>query len=181
MRIKKLRLPENHVSLAETQHLLGSLYTKKDRHSDSIPMLKSALVAYKSCRDCEVIKSDVLDLLGSAYARIGETGHAILSYEHSLKIKKAIVGREDVACANVLMEIGRLKSAKEDIDGALIAFKEGAFLLMRRVLHRRPPPNSCILPLSLSLSEADTQIDVQQEPSQERRASHTGGTYTGAP
>jgi len=160
MRIKKLRLPENHVSLAETQHLLGSLYTKKGRHSDSIPMLKSALVAYKSCRDCEVIKSDVLDLLGAAYAMIGETGHAILSYEHSLKIKRVIVGREDVACANVLMEIGRLKSAKEDIDGALIAFKEGAFLTeASRVASSSP--HSFTLSSARSLSEADTQSDVQ--------------------
>ena len=124
--IIKLRfLPEKHMSMAETQHLLGSLYIKKNKFTPAIPLLKSALLGYKGSRDCEIIKSDVLDLLGSAYAKLGENDHAILSYEHSLKIKIVVVGKDGVACANVLMEIGKLKSLEDDIDGALVAFKEG--------------------------------------------------------
>ena len=113
------------MSLAETKHLLGSLYMRKENFAHVVPLLKSALVAYRGSRDCEIMKSDVLDLLGNAYSKIGEVDHAILSYEHSLKIKKVVVGTESTPCANVLMEIGKLKSKKNDIDGALVAFKEG--------------------------------------------------------
>ncbi len=113
------------MSLAETLHLLGSLYNKKGTYAPAIPLLNSALVAYRGRRDCEIMKSDVLDLLGSAYAKIGDTDNAILSYEHSLKIKQSVVGVETIPCANVLMEIGKLKYLNNDDDGALAAFKEG--------------------------------------------------------
>lgn len=113
------------MSLAETLHLLGSLYIKKGTCALAIPLLNSALIAYRGRLDCEIMKSDVLDLLGSAYTKIGDTDDAILSYEHSLKIKKSVVGEGTIPCANVLMEIGRLKSLKKDDDGALAAFKEG--------------------------------------------------------
>ena len=127
LKIKESKLPETHMSLAETRHLLGSLYIKKNKFTLAIPLLKSALVSYRGSRDCDVMKSDVLDLLGNAYTKLGENDHAILSYEHSLKIKKVVVGKDHVACANVSMEIGKLKSKKDDIDGALIAFKEGEY------------------------------------------------------
>lgn len=120
-------LPANHMSLAETQHLLGSLYINTDGFVRAIPLLKSALVGYKGSREVEILKSDVLDLLGKAYMKTGENAHAILSYEHSLKMKKVVVGKDCVACANVLMEIGKLKSLSDDIAGALVAFKEGDF------------------------------------------------------
>jgi tetratricopeptide (TPR) repeat protein len=123
--IKLRSLPEKHMSLAETQHLLGSLYLKKNKFAPAVPLLKSALKGYKGSPDCQIIKSDVLDLLGSVYASIGETEAAILSYKHSLRIKKVTVGSNGAACANVLMEMGKLKSLKDDIDGALIDFKEG--------------------------------------------------------
>lgn len=118
-------LPDNHMSLAETLHLMGSLYIKKGTCAPAIPLLNSALIAYRGRVDCEIMKSDVLDLLGCAYETIGDTDDAILSYEHSLMIKKSVVGEETIPCANVLMEIGRLKSLKKDDDGALAAFKEG--------------------------------------------------------
>ncbi|KAL7533737.1 hypothetical protein ACHAXR_005416 [Thalassiosira sp. AJA248-18] len=129
LNVKISKLSEKHMSLAETRYLLGSLYIKKDKFAPAIPLLQSALIAYKSSRDCEIIKSDVLDLLGNAYAQLGDNEHAILSYVHSLKIKKVVVGKDHVACANVQMEIGKLKQ-KDDIDGALLAFKEGDFQLI---------------------------------------------------
>ena len=113
------------MSLAETKHLLGSLYVKKKNFESAIALLKSALIAYRGSRDCEIMKSDVLDLLGNAYANIGEQDYAILSYEKSLKIKTVVVGSEATPCANVLMELGKLKFVKGDVDGALVAFKEG--------------------------------------------------------
>jgi tetratricopeptide (TPR) repeat protein len=128
LEIKQSKLSEKHMSLAETQHLLSSLYIRTEMFEPAIPLLKNALVAYRNSRgDCEIIKSDVLDLLGSAYAQLGDDGHAVLSYEHSLKIKKVVVGKDHVACANVQMEIGKLKSRMDDIDGALVAFKDGEF------------------------------------------------------
>lgn len=123
--IKKDKLSEKHMSLAETQHLLGSLYIKKKNFEPVIPLLKSALIAYRGSKDCEIMKSDVLDLLGNAYANVDEVDYAILSYEKSLKIKRVVVGAETAPCANVLMELGKLKVSKDDIDGALVAFKEG--------------------------------------------------------
>lgn len=131
LEIKSRHLSEKHMSLAETKHLLGSLYMKKNNVAPVVPLLQSALVAYRGTRHCEIMKSDVLDLLGSAYAKLGEVDHAILSFEHSLKIKKVVVGPDTIPCANVLMEIGKLKSKKDDIDGALAAFKEGDFVLMK--------------------------------------------------
>ena len=95
MKIKKAKLSQKHMSLAESQHLLGSLYIKKGNLNDAVPLLNSALADYRGSRDCEIIKSDVLDLLGNAYAQLGETSHAILSYEHSLKIKKIVVPRAE--------------------------------------------------------------------------------------
>ena len=81
------------------------------------------------------MKSDVLDLLGLAYANLGENDHAILSYEHSLMIKKVVVGPDGSPCANVLMEIGKLKSLKDDVDGALVAFKEGDYHIYAHFLY----------------------------------------------
>ena len=127
LKIKKSKLPEMHMSVAESLHLLGTLYVQKGTCAPAIPLLNSALVAYRGKKDCEIIKSDVLDLLGHAYAKIGDTDDAFLSYEHSLKIKQSIVGKETIPCANVLLEIGRLKSLKNDYDGALAAFKEGEY------------------------------------------------------
>lgn len=125
LKIKESKLSEKHMSLAETKHLLGSLYVKKKNFESAIALLKSALIAYRGSRDCEIMKSDVLDLLGNAYANIGEQDYAILSYEKSLKIKTVVVGSEATPCANVLMELGKLKFLKGDVDGALVAFKEG--------------------------------------------------------
>ena len=125
LEIKKCKLPDKHMSLAETRHLLGSLYIKRGDFAPAIPLLLSALVAHRGSQDCDVLKSDVLDLLGSAYAKTGDIDHAILSYEHSLKIKNVVVGTDTSPCSNVLMEIGKLKSLRNDMDGALIAFKEG--------------------------------------------------------
>ena len=140
MEIKKSKLSEKHMSLAETRHLLGSLYIKKENFAPAVALLKCALVAYRGSRDCEIMKSDVLDLLGGAYANLGETDHAILSYETSLKIKKAVVGAESSPSSNVLMEIGKLRSSKGDMEGSLAAFKEGDF---RTLLYEH-----CMLPLS---------------------------------
>ena len=64
-------------------------------------------------------------MLGNAYANVDEVDYAILSYEKSLKIKRVVVGAETAPCANVLMELGKLKVSKDDIDGSLVAFKEG--------------------------------------------------------
>ena len=125
LKIKKAKLSEKHMSLAETQHLLGSLYIKKNNFEPVVQLLKSALVAYRGSRDCEIMKSDVLDLLGSAYSNLDEIDYAILSYEKSLKIKSAVLGSDTTPCANVLMELGKLKAKKSDLDGALVAFKEG--------------------------------------------------------
>lgn len=74
------------------------------------------------------MKSDVLDLLGNAYAHVDVVDYAILSYEKSLKIKRVVVGIETAPCANVSMELGKLKVSKDDIDGALVAFREGEYL-----------------------------------------------------
>ena len=125
LEIKKAKLSEKHMSLAETQHLLGSLYIKKNNIEPVVQLLKSALVAYRGSRDCEIMKSDVLDLLGSAYSNLDEIDYATLSYEKSLKIKSAVLGSDTTPCANVLMELGKLKAKKSDLDGALVAFKEG--------------------------------------------------------
>ena len=125
LEIKKSKLPDKHMSLAETRHLLGSLYIRRGDFAHVIPLLLSALVAYRGSQDCDVLKSDVLDLLGRAYAKAGDIDHAILSYEHSLKIKNVVVGTNSSPCSNVLMEIGKLKSLSNDVEGALVAFKEG--------------------------------------------------------
>ncbi len=125
LEIKKSKLTDKHMSLAETRHLLGSLYMKRGDFALVIPLLMSALVAYRGRQDCDVLKSDVLDLLGNAYVKTGDIDNAILSYEHSLKIKKIVVGTDSSPCSIVLMEIGRLKSLNNDVDGALVVFKEG--------------------------------------------------------
>ena len=129
LEIKKSKLTDKHMSLAETRHLLGSLYMKRGDFAPVIPLLLSALVAYRGRQDCDVLKSDVLDLLGNAYAKTGDIDNAILSYEHSLKIKKVVLGTDSSPCSNVMMEIGRLKSLSNDVDGALVAFKEGECIL----------------------------------------------------
>ena len=125
MKIKENALNERHISLAETQHLLGSLLMKKGSSSSAVPLLKAALITYKGKKDCEVLKSDVLDLLATAYMENGENQYAILSLEQSLKIKTSILGPADLACANVLMILGKLKAKMENVNGALVAFKEG--------------------------------------------------------
>jgi tetratricopeptide (TPR) repeat protein len=124
LKIKENALHERHISLAETQHLLGSLLIKKGS-SSAVPLLKEALITYKGKKDCEVLKSDVLDLLATAYMKKGDNRYAILSLEQSLKIKTKILGPDDLACANVLMILGKLKAKTENVDGALVAFKEG--------------------------------------------------------
>ncbi len=125
LRIKKSKLDKGHQSLAETEHVLASLYIQKEDIATAIPLLKSALSTYKGKKDCDIMKSDVFDLLGKAYSMIGINEDAILSYKHSLKIKRAVLGLDDVACANVLMEIGKLRASTGDLNEALIAFKEG--------------------------------------------------------
>lgn len=98
---------------------------KKGSSSSAVPLLKAALITYKGKKDCEVLKSDVLDLLATAYMENGENQYAILSLEQSLKIKTSILGPDDLACANVLMILGKLKAKMENVNGALVAFKEG--------------------------------------------------------
>lgn len=124
LNIKKSKLSDKHMSLAETRHLLASLYIKNENFESVIDLLLSALVAYRGSRDCDILKSDVLDLLGKAFFRTGDIDNSIQSYERSLKIKTILVGADSSPCSNVLMEIGKLKSLSNDIDGALIAFKE---------------------------------------------------------
>ena len=125
LRIKKSKLGQRHISLAETEHLLASLYVKKGKFLMAIPLLQSVLLTFEGVQDCEIVKSDAFDLLGSAYAQTGDNEKAISSYEQSLKIKKAILGQDDVACANVLTEIGKLNALMDDVNDALVAFKEG--------------------------------------------------------
>jgi len=124
LRIKKSKLDNGHPSVAETEHVLASLYIQKEDIATAIPLLKSALSTYKGKKDCDIMKSDIFDLLGKAYSIIGIIEDAILSYKHSLKIKRAVLGLDDVACANVLMEIGKLRASTGDLNEALIAFKE---------------------------------------------------------
>lgn len=127
LKIKGNALRERHISLAESQHLLGSLLIKKANFSSAVPLLKDALITYKDKKDCEVLKSDVLDLLATAYLKKEDDQFALLSLEQSLKIKTKILGPDDLACANVLMMLGKLKAKKGDVNGALVAFKEGTF------------------------------------------------------
>ena len=128
MKIKEDAFHERHISLAETQHLLGSLLIKKGDFSSAVSLLKAALITYKDKKDCEVLKSDVLDLLATAYMEKGDDEFALLSLEQSLKIKTKILGPDDLACANVLMILGKLKAKTGNLDGALVAFKEGTSL-----------------------------------------------------
>ena len=107
---------------------MGSLLIKRDDFSSAIPLLRSALITYKSKKDCEVYKSDVLDLLAKAYMSKGDNQSAILSLEQSLKIKREILSPDDLAFANVLMIVGKLKQKMENVNGALVAFKEGTLL-----------------------------------------------------
>ena len=125
LKIKCNALHERHISLAETQHLLGSLLIKKGDFSSAVPLLKAALITYKGKKDCEVLKSDVLDLLATAYMKKEDNQFALLSLEQSLKIKTEILGPDDLACANVLMILGKLKAKTGNVNGALVAFKEG--------------------------------------------------------
>jgi len=74
-----------------------------------------------------VLISDVLDLLAKAYMSKGDNQSAILSLEQSLKIKREILSPDDLSCANVLIIVGRLKQKMENVNGALVAFKEGMF------------------------------------------------------
>ena len=128
--IKENALHDKHISLAESQHLLGSLLIKCGDFPSALPLLKSALVTYKGKEDCEVLKSDVLDLLATAYVKKGDRQYAILSLEQSLKIKTEILGPDDLACANVLMILGKQKAEMENYNGALVAFKEGKLLII---------------------------------------------------
>ncbi|KAL3800826.1 hypothetical protein HJC23_001663 [Cyclotella cryptica] len=111
-------------SLAETEHILASLYMKKERYYDAMSLLNSALSAYKQIQGCELLSSDVLDLLGQAYGATGDLKGAIAVYEESLKIKRTSLSPDHIACANVLMEIGKLQASNNELEGALVTFKE---------------------------------------------------------
>lgn len=111
-------------SLAESRHILASAFIKRCRYFDAIALLESALSSYKLMPDCELMRSDVLDLLGHAYSVTGDLARAQSSYEQSLDIKKASLGPDHVACANVLMEIGKIQVSTSDLEKALSTFKE---------------------------------------------------------
>ena len=115
---------ESTSSLAETQHILASCYVKKEMYFEATPLLESALSVYKQSRDCDLMRSDVLDLLGLTYARIGDTRKAISMYENSLGIKRSRLGPDDIACSNVLLEIGKMLVSNNDLEEALITFRE---------------------------------------------------------
>ena len=124
LNIKKCKMIEPSSSLAETQHILASCYVKKQRYFEATTLLESALSVYKQSRDCELMQSDVLDLLGLTYARTGDTRKAISMYETSLAIKRSRLGPDDIACSNVLLEIGKLLVSNNDLEEALITFRE---------------------------------------------------------
>ena len=124
LEIKRGSITESHSSLAETEHILASLYMKKERYFDAMSLLNSALSAYKQARGCELLSSDVLDLLGQAYASTGDLKGAIAVYDQSLKIKRTSLSPDHIACANVLMEIGKLQASNDDLEDALVTFKE---------------------------------------------------------
>jgi tetratricopeptide (TPR) repeat protein len=124
LEIKKVRVDKTHSSLAETKHILGSIYIKNERYADAISLLNSALSSYNKTRDCELLSSDVLDLLGHAHAATGDMLGAISVYQQSLKIKRASLGPDHISCGNVLMEIGRLQVSNNDLEDSLRTFKE---------------------------------------------------------
>jgi len=111
------------------------LFIKRGDFSSAVPLLKDALITYKGKKDCEILKSDVLDLLADAYMNKDDNQYAILSLEQSLKIKREILGPDDLACANVLMIVGKLKAKMKNLDGALVAFKEGTLLVISTSLN----------------------------------------------
>ena len=126
--MKSCKLGERHISLAETKHILASLYAKREKYPEAITLLKSALFIYNRAKGYETLKSDILDLLGGSFANINGDVNAILSYEQSLTIKQTVLGKNHIACANVLIELGQLKMKTGDLGDALIAFKEGTAL-----------------------------------------------------
>lgn len=111
-------------SQAETGHILASAYLKEERYFDAISLLESALSTYKQAKDCDLLRSDVLDLLGHAHCAIGDIAKAMSAYEQSLDIKQVRLGHEHIACGNVLMELGKLQVASNLLEDALVTFKE---------------------------------------------------------
>lgn len=122
--IKESKMDGALSSLAESRHILASAFIKKGRYFDAIALLESSLSSYKQTPDCELLSSDVMDLLGHAYFTTGDVSRAKSSYEQSLEIKKASLGQDHVSCANVLMEIGKLQVSSNALEEALITFKE---------------------------------------------------------
>lgn len=124
LEIKLNKMSGSASSLAESQHILASAFMKKDRYFDAIALLETALSSYHNMHDCELLSSDVMDLLGHAYNVTGDLARAKSSYEQSLDIKKICLGQDHISCANVLLEIGKLQVASNSLEEGLVTFKE---------------------------------------------------------
>ena len=122
--IKKIKMKDPTLSLAETEHVLASGYLKKERYFDAISLLECSVSAYKQSKDCDLLRSDALDLLGHASSVTGDLVRALTTYEESLRIKQTILGFDHIACGNVLMEIGKLQLSLSRLEEALATFKE---------------------------------------------------------
>ena len=122
--IKQSKMTDPTLSMAETEHVLASGYLKKERYFEAISLLECSISAYKQSKDCDLLRSDSLDLLGYAFSMTGDIGKALTNYEESLGIKQTILSVDHIACGNVQYEIGKLQVLLNNLEQALVTFRE---------------------------------------------------------
>jgi tetratricopeptide (TPR) repeat protein len=123
LRIKRLKLPKNHPSIAETLEQLGSLYVEIGEDDEAALCLNGALNIYKAKHGEGIKVAEVYEQLGDKYEREQSFGKALMYYHKALRVRVKVFGEDHVSVADAYYHVGRLQRDQQSDHEALSSFQ----------------------------------------------------------
>lgn len=128
LNIRKMRLGEEHESVGATLKFTGDAFGDFGLFANAIKVYEHALYIlrlHNTEEDYDITIADILDKLGKLYGKAGQPYEKSAStLVESLKIKRAILGKEDLSVASTLKSLGDLYLDASQYDPALRAYEE---------------------------------------------------------
>ena len=148
LREYQVALDKNHLNIAKCLGSIGEVHEKENQLPEAISYLKKAVTIYEynfgtgepnekamkasSNRADYAHQAETLMALATSYDRMGDDASSLKLYRQTLKIYKALFGRDSLQVAQVLNCVANIKGKTGSVEKAMVLFDES---LRIRMLH----------------------------------------------
>lgn len=149
LREYRVALDKNHLNIAKCLGSIGEVHEKENQLPEAMSYLKEAVTMYEynfgagepnekaikassNLKDDYAHQAETLMALATSYDRMGDDASSLKLYRQTLKIYKALFGRDSLQVAQVLNCVANIKGKTGSVEKAMVLFDES---LRIRMLH----------------------------------------------